>query len=228
MAICWYAFCPIEYGPMKYHTTHAMEYHLICKTSLPSHADLPFFISEGVGTWSEWGRWSECDPSWSGGNKFRSRNCNNAPSAAACDGDPTETAPCTNATSIDFFDQVFTNHKKNVTVYCCHTNNTIELATCGLGVSCAGNCSALGATLCPSGNCTGDCAYSFEEEETINTEAESGLSVATQPSWAFKWCSARCNVWKTKGCCYNPVCRDKTSAHKKRCSWFNYLTGNVW
>ena len=121
-----------------------------------------------------------------------------------------------------------TNHKKNVTVYCCHTNNTIELATCGLGVSCAGNCSALGATLCPSGNCTGDCAYSFEEEETINTEAESGLSVATQPSWAFKWCSARCNVWKTKGCCYNPVCRDKTSAHKKRCSWFNYLTGNVW
>ena len=208
MAICWYAFCPMQYGPMKY------------------HADLPFFISAGVGTWSEWGRWSECDPSWSGGNKFRSRNCNNAPSAAACDGDPTETAPCTNATSIDFFDQVFTNHKKNVTVYCCHTNNTIELATCGLGVSCAGNCSALGATLCPSGNCTGDCAYSFEQEET--TEAESGSSVATKPSSAFKWCSHHCDVWTTKGCCYNPVCRDKTSAHKKRCSWFNYLTGNVW
>ena len=117
--------------------------------------------------------------------------------------------------------------KNTSTVYCCHTNNTIELATCGLGVSCAGNCSALGATLCPSGNCTGDCAYSFEEEET--TEAESGSSVATKPSSAFKWCSQwehHCNVWRTKGCCYNPVCRDKTSDHKWACRWLNYLTGD--
>ena len=54
-------------------------------------SNLLFAVS---GVWAEWGEWSECDPSWSGGNKFRFRNCNNAPSSAACDGDPTEKAPC--------------------------------------------------------------------------------------------------------------------------------------
>ena len=66
---------------------------LICKTSPATHANLPFFISEGGGTWTEWGDWSECDPSSSGGNKFRFRKCY-ALSSAACDGDPIETAPC--------------------------------------------------------------------------------------------------------------------------------------
>jgi len=46
------------------------------------------------GEWQEWSEWSHCDPSCSCGKKFRSRHCNNAPSAAACDGDRTETAPC--------------------------------------------------------------------------------------------------------------------------------------
>ena len=61
-----------------------------------------------------------------------------------------------------------------MTVNCCHLNNTIELAACGDGVSCAGSCSALGASLCPSGNCTGDCEIPFGQEDgEIQTRKES-------------------------------------------------------
>ena len=130
----------------------------------------------------------------------------------------------TNASSVDFFDNVFTFLNEPVTVNCCHQNDTLELATCGLGASCAGSCSAVGASLCPSGNCTGDCAMPFDLHET-NETTSSRRSYATKPASKFKWCSARCNVWKHKGCCYNPVCREKSKSHKKACGWFNYLTG---
>ena len=53
-----------------------------------------FFSTGAAGTWAEWGEWSECDPTWFNDKKFRSRQCINAPSADACDGDPNETAPC--------------------------------------------------------------------------------------------------------------------------------------
>ena len=39
---------------------------------------------------------------------------------------------------------------------CCLPDKTSEVATCGQGASCAGQCSALGASLCPSGHCTYD------------------------------------------------------------------------
>ena len=52
------------------------------------------FSTGAAVTWAEWGEWSECEPTWFNGKKFRFRNCNNAPSADACDGDPNETAPC--------------------------------------------------------------------------------------------------------------------------------------
>ena len=84
----------------------------------------------------------------------------------------------TNSTSVDFFDNVLTFVNQSVTVNCCHQKNTIELATCGLGASCAGSCSALGASLSPSGNCTGDCEVPFEEG-TDETEAQRGRSLAT-------------------------------------------------
>ena len=129
----------------------------------------------------------------------------------------------TNATSIEFFDNVFTFLNESVTVNCCHLNNTLELATCGLGASCAGTCSALGATLCPSGDCTGDCEIPFEQENEDDKERK--LSTATKPSSAFKWCSSGCNVWRNKGCCYNPVCRKRSASHRRACRWFNYLTG---
>ena len=127
----------------------------------------------------------------------------------------------TNASTIDFFENVFTFSNKLATVNCCHQNNTIELAICGLGASCAGKCSAIGASLCPSGNCSGDCEMPFEQE-TNQTEVRRGASTATRPSSAFAWCSPRCKVWRHKGCCYNPTCKRK---REKACRWINYLTG---
>ena len=127
--------------------------------------------------------------------------------------------------SIDFFDNVFTFHNESVIVNCCHENNTLELAACGLGASCEGTCSALGAVLCPSGNCSGSCEMPFEEEEETKEAISRGFSSgATKPSKAYRWCSPRCNVWKTKGCCYNPICKRKRS---KECRWIDFITGNI-
>ena len=123
----------------------------------------------------------------------------------------------------DFFEDVFTFLGESVTVNCCHLNNTLELATCGLGGSCAGSCSALGASLCPSGNCTGNCEMSFEQETNEN-KARGQLSASSMDPRRFKWCSARCNVWRHKGCCYNPVCRQRRS---RACRWLDYLTGVI-
>ena len=64
----------------------------------------------------------------------------------------------------------------------------------------------------------------FEQQETKEIETRR-RSYATQPASKFKWCSARCNVWRHKGCCYNPVCRKRSNSHKRACRWFNYLTG---
>ena len=129
----------------------------------------------------------------------------------------------TNSTTVDFFDNVFTFVNQSVTVYCCRSDNTIEpiVATCGLGASCAGSCSDLGASLCPSGNCAGDCEMPFEEETTSRRPR---WSAATLPSSAVKWCSARCNVWRHKECCLHPTCRRRRS---RACGWMNYLTGVI-
>ena len=50
------------------------------------------------GEWQEWGEWSHCDPSCSCARKFRYRACT-APLFGGndCVGDPTETAPCSDA-----------------------------------------------------------------------------------------------------------------------------------
>ena len=125
-------------------------------------------------------------------------------------------------------------------VNCCRSDNTVELATCGLGASCAGSCTALGAFLCPSGNCSGDCEISLEQETTGNCTGDCEISseqetnqieviqdyaAATKPSWAFKGCPrAGCPVWQNKGCCYHPTCRERRS---RTCSWLNYLTGKI-
>ena len=133
----------------------------------------------------------------------------------------------TNATSIEFFDNVFTFFNESVTVNCCHSNNTLELATCGLGASCSGNCSALGAFLCPSGDCTGECEIPFEQETADNRAQRNRISVANIDQRKIKWCTNKCNVWNNKVCCYHELCRNKSKSHKKRCSWYDrYLTGN--
>ena len=63
----------------------------------------PTTIPGGPAEWSDWGDWIESDPascSCGIGFKFRVRNCF-APSPDACDGDQTETEPCTASESIN-------------------------------------------------------------------------------------------------------------------------------
>ena len=129
---------------------------------------------------------------------------------------------------MDFFDNAFTfsNHTSNVT--CCHPDNTPKVVTCGQGASCAGQCSALGASLCPSGECTDDprtCDLEFRGENA--EEEESGGSTATLSGTDLDWCTNakhQCRVRTYKDCCYNPKCL-KWNGRGEACSWLNYLTG---
>ena len=134
----------------------------------------------------------------------------------------------TDTSSVDFFDNAFTfsNHSSNVT--CCHPDNTFEVATCGQGASCAGACSALDASLCPSGNCTdypGTCEIKFRSEDT--EEEQSGGSTATLAGSDLKWCTGdRCRVRITPECCYNPNClTEEWTGRAEACGWLDYLTG---
>ena len=129
---------------------------------------------------------------------------------------------------MDFFDNAFTfsNHTSNVT--CCHPDNTLEVATCGQGASCAGQCSALGASLCPSGKCTDDprtCDLQFRSENA--EDEQGGGSTATYSGSDLDWCTNakhQCRVRTHKDCCYNPKCL-RWKGRRKACSWLNYLTG---
>ena len=128
-----------------------------------------------------------------------------------CPGNTTTTA------SVDFFDNAFTNSKNRSTVTCCHPDNTFEVATCGQGASCAGACSALDASLCPSGICTDD-------PDTCQISYNSELSTATLSGDDLKWCTGDgCRVRIHPECCYNPNCREGERA--EICGWVELLTG---
>ena len=108
----------------------------------------------------------------------------------------------TNASTVNFFDNVFTFFNESVTVNCCRSDNTLKLATCGLGASCAGQCSALGASLCPSGECSDDprtCELDFNNDNAEGQQ-QRGQSTATLSGSDLKWCiSDRCRVRKHPG-----------------------------
>ena len=154
------------------------------------------------------------------------------------------------ASTIDFFEHAMSFSNHSILVHCCHADKIVKIANCGQGASCAGSCLALGATLCPSGDCAGDCRLHFGEEDSYNEEHRragwflfliwgklalsccliswrhifiSGNSPATTRSAAWSWCPrARCPVQKKEGCCYNPVC------HKKKpdeCAWKDFIQG---
>ena len=128
----------------------------------------------------------------------------------------------TTVPSVDFFDNAFTFSNNVSKVTCCHPDNTPKVATCGQGVSCEGQCSALGASLCPSGECT-DCDLEFNEENTERQQR--GRSTATLSGTDLAWCTSDgCRVRKHKGCCYNPKCLT-WKGRKETCQWLNYLTG---
>ena len=127
---------------------------------------------------------------------------------------------------MDFFDNAFTfsNYSSNVT--CCRPDGTFELATCGQGVSCTSQCSALEASFCPSGECTNDprtCKLSLESAD--DQPMARGGSIATYAGTDLAWCTSDgCRVRKHRGCCYNPNCL-KWKGRKEACAWLDYLTG---
>ena len=121
----------------------------------------------------------------------------------------------TSISSVDFFDNAFTFSNESVTVHCCHPNNTIELSTCGLGTSCLGSCSLLGAQLCPSGDCSGDCQLPVDQGMDQNgTQTRSSL--ASNYNCVY---TKRCDVCKHRVCCANPVCKAR---RPRQCRWMDY------
>ena len=130
---------------------------------------------------------------------------------------------------MDHFDNAFTASEHMNKVTCCRPDNIPKVVTCGQGASCAGQCSALGASLCPSGKCTDDprtCNLEFRSDDDVEEESEG--SIATLSPYQLDWCTNskhQCRVREHMECCYNPNCL-KWEGRKDACAWLNYLTGN--
>ena len=125
---------------------------------------------------------------------------------------------------VDFFDFAFTFSSESIEVGCCDHDTTLTNVTCGQGSSCTGQCSAIEASLCPSGNCTEDPEDCRPNLLLAEEEGDGkGRSYATLPSWVFNWCTHRCPVRYHPSCCFHPTCRRR---RWKLCSWMNYLTGD--
>ena len=119
-----------------------------------------------------------------------------------------------------FYNEVMTFNATDVNVTCCNLDGTPMSVTCGQGLSCAASCFSLEATLCPSHNC--EACGTFEDEEEGQRR---GWSYVTQASSALAFCPGPghwCNVWRTKGCCFHPVCQRQK---QKECSWLRYFVG---
>ena len=134
-----------------------------------------------------------------------------------------------NTSSIEFFEKSFTFANETNNVTCCHQSSLqVSIVSCGLGASCAGQCSAMGAILCPSGVCTErprDCVLNMDawaENRTQEIQQNKTRSLVTQSSNTFGWCSPKCKVNKYPGCCFNPECYKK---RKKFCKFQSYMTG---
>ena len=107
---------------------------------------------------------------------------------------------------------------------CCTSDNKLTMVACGRGASCAGECSAVQAYLCPSRNCTGnpeDC--SLEPRLELEEEGEENLErCPTCSAGHLKWCTPDCPVSTSHECCYHPKCYNQM---KEECCWRDYLTG---
>ena len=126
----------------------------------------------------------------------------------------------TTTSDVDFFDSSFTFYNESIQVSCCGRDKTVTTKTCGLGASCIGQCSAIDASLCLSGNCTGnpeDCRLG--QEAKLNRKKRSSQ---TGSSSDYRWCYPDCRVAKHPSCCFNPHCK---SIRPKRCKYLNYFTG---
>ena len=130
-----------------------------------------------------------------------------------------------NTFSVDFFDHAFTFSNRSSNVTCCLADNSFKVATCGKGASCAGQCSALGASLCPSGNCTSDpktCQFDFDK--ISSDDRQRGRSDVTGSSSSLRSCFPRCKVVEDESCCFHKKCFEK---RPKLCNWANFTTGEI-
>ena len=122
---------------------------------------------------------------------------------------------------INFLDEILTLAKENHIATCCDLETKeARNVTCGLGVSCDGQCAAMNAELSPTGICTPD-----PRQRRALPKADV-FSVPTLDSSALAKCTSRkirCRVKANRECCYHPRCYKRK---KKICNWFRYLTGN--
>ena len=87
--------------------------------------------------------------------------------------------------SLEFFDLTLTLSNLTREVNCCHKNQRKEKVQCGSGTSCADQCSARGAALCPSGICSGnlaDCEQGLDLLIRSTFDSTSDLSFCVQES----------------------------------------------
>ena len=129
----------------------------------------------------------------------------------------------TNTMDIDFFDSSYTFAQESIQVGCCARDTTLTNVTCGQGISCKGQCSAIEASLCPSSNCTMDPKDCMPNRVVAQDDGRV-RSYATLPSWVFNWCTHRCPVRYHTSCCFHPTCRRLRGS---LCNWMNYLTGRT-
>ena len=127
----------------------------------------------------------------------------------------------TTIANIDFFEYAFAFSNETIQVSCCAPDRTLTNVTCGRGMSCIGQCSAIHASLCLSGKCTEnpeDCNLFLEQrKEKGNRKGWSGV---TKPSWQKRWCHPKCNVGKHSECCFHQACYAKK---QKKCDWKNFF-----
>ena len=129
----------------------------------------------------------------------------------------------TTTSDVDFFDSSFTFFNDSIEVSCCASDNSLTKVICGRGTSCIGQCSAIEASLCPSGRCTGDpddCNLSTEEER----RREGGKSDATIDSQELRKCYPACKVRHIPACCFHPDCH---ALRPKLCNKMNYFSSKI-
>ena len=103
--------------------------------------------------------------------------------------------------------------------------------SCGQGDSCAGQCSSLGASLCPSANCTDDprdCLLDFDENLDEHELVEANIrgrrgATSTSTSQSLNWCKKDgCKVRQHPECCFVKKCE---KSRPKTCKWLNNYSG---
>ena len=114
-----------------------------------------------------------------------------------------------------------------ITTTCCASDQSPMNISCGQSMSCSARCTSLGASLCPTQQCTEDpkdCRPEWPPKEEEST-TRSKRRAAVKPSQAYSWCPRYCKwVWYYPACCLHPTCYKK---QPRRCNWLYYYLGNM-